>query len=246
MFNELEVHGAPAYRCQRRRGRDPPIFDLQRSSCVDDPPQIFWQVFYFFPSVELLNTASRCHCHLQCARCTVFNSTHPECTISHHFEMKNSQIFWAGAQPLPRPHPLTACGASILASSAVDLRPRPQCSRARWRPCSPATTHARIFCTLYSACSYWHIRDVICGVCLVVADCWCCVQHQQRHSWLDVARMGKQHRRFEIRTHIATSSHHSCCHLYSDQERTFISTYANIFFSARINIWNSLPNSVVD
>jgi len=38
------------HRRQRRtgcRGRNPPIFDLQGSSCVDDPP-IFSQVFYFF------------------------------------------------------------------------------------------------------------------------------------------------------------------------------------------------------
>jgi len=39
--------------CRGCRGRDP-------------PPPIFWQVFYFFPSAELLNTASRCHFHLQC------------------------------------------------------------------------------------------------------------------------------------------------------------------------------------
>jgi len=44
----------------------PPIFDLQGSSCVDDPPPIFWQVFDFFLSAELLNTASSCHFHLQC------------------------------------------------------------------------------------------------------------------------------------------------------------------------------------
>ena len=106
----------------------------------------FDKCFIFFPSAELLNTASRCHFHLQCAQCTVFNSTFeqnslrikftdskyirslwrhgftslyrslgtngytsikfiiqlqsvrhmnlknntPRCTISHHFEMKNS------------------------------------------------------------------------------------------------------------------------------------------------------------
>jgi len=69
---------AVVHRRQRRRGcrgRDLPIFDLQGSSCVDDPPPIFWQVFYFFPSAGVLNTASRCHFHLQCAQCTVFNST---------------------------------------------------------------------------------------------------------------------------------------------------------------------------
>jgi len=124
---------AVVHRRQRRRGcrgRDPPIFHMQGSSCVDDLPPIFWQVFYFFPSAGVLNTASRCHFHLQCAQCTVLiqqlnktafewqlaylqpcrslgtnwyfykveqnpwdtwilKTTHLECTISHHFEMKN-------------------------------------------------------------------------------------------------------------------------------------------------------------
>jgi len=99
----------------------------QYLTCMGRPvfttPPIFWQVFHFVPSAELLNTASRCHFRLQCSQsqCTVFNSTveqnslrmttcllaslsynynpwdtwilkttHPECTISHHFEMKNS------------------------------------------------------------------------------------------------------------------------------------------------------------
>ena len=37
-----------------------PIFDLQGSSCVDDS-QYFDKCFIFFPSAELLDTASRCH-----------------------------------------------------------------------------------------------------------------------------------------------------------------------------------------
>ena len=37
--------------------------------------------------------------------------------------MKNSSICCEGAQPLPRPHPIAAYGASILASLALDLRP---------------------------------------------------------------------------------------------------------------------------
>jgi len=32
----------------------PPIFDLQGSSCVDDPQYFDKTVFYFFPSAELL------------------------------------------------------------------------------------------------------------------------------------------------------------------------------------------------
>jgi len=54
-------------------------------SCVDDP-QYFDKCFIFFPSAELLNTASRCH------------------------------------SSSPDPTPLAAYGASILASSALDLR----------------------------------------------------------------------------------------------------------------------------
>jgi len=50
------------HRRQRRRGcrgRDPPF------------PQYPDKCFIFFPLAELLNTASRCHFHLQCALCTV-------------------------------------------------------------------------------------------------------------------------------------------------------------------------------
>jgi len=59
---------------QGLQGSRPPIFDLQGSFCVDDL-QYFEKCFIFFPSAELLNTASRCHFHLQYAHCTVFNST---------------------------------------------------------------------------------------------------------------------------------------------------------------------------
>ena len=41
---------ARSHRRQRRggcRGRDPPIFDLQGSSCVDDPPRYFDTCFIF-------------------------------------------------------------------------------------------------------------------------------------------------------------------------------------------------------
>ena len=121
------------HRRQRRRGcrgRDPQYLTC-RGRPVLTTPQYFDKCFIFFPSAELLNTANRCHFHLQCAQCTVFNSrilkiTHPECTISHHFEMKNSSIFWEGAQPLPRPHPSppTAPRFSRLRRSTCD----PQCS----------------------------------------------------------------------------------------------------------------------
>jgi len=39
--------------------------------------------------------------------------------------MKNSQIFWEGAHTSPDLTFLAAYGASILASSALDLRPPP-------------------------------------------------------------------------------------------------------------------------
>jgi len=83
----------------------PPIFDLQGSSCVDDLPPIFWQVFYFFPLPELLNTASRCHSHLQCA----------------------PQFF-----ETPPPSPLTAPRFSRLRHSTCD--PLPPMFQWRWRP----------------------------------------------------------------------------------------------------------------
>jgi len=35
---------------------------------VSTTPQYFYKCFIFFPSTELLNTASRCHFHLQCSR----------------------------------------------------------------------------------------------------------------------------------------------------------------------------------
>ena len=92
----------PSHSHRRLRGRcrEPP-------SCVDDPP-ILWQVF--FPSAELLNTASRCHFHLQCAQCTVFNST---------VSVEQNSPF-----PDPTPSPPTAPRFSRLRRSTCD----PQCS----------------------------------------------------------------------------------------------------------------------
>ena len=63
------------HRRQRRmncRGRDPQYLTC-RGCPVLTTPQYFDKCFIFFPSAELLNTASRCHFHLQCAQCTVFN-----------------------------------------------------------------------------------------------------------------------------------------------------------------------------
>ena len=61
-------------------------------------PQYFDKCF--FPSAELLNTASRCHFHLQCVQCTVFNSPVEHMNlknntprmhhVSRHFEKKTS------------------------------------------------------------------------------------------------------------------------------------------------------------
>ena len=48
------------------------------------PPNMLTSVFIFSPSAELLNTASRCHFHLQCAQCIVFNST------VEHMKLKNN------------------------------------------------------------------------------------------------------------------------------------------------------------
>jgi len=60
------------HRRQRRRGRDHPIFDLQGSSCVDDPQNILTSVLFFslqrnwIPQVAVIFI-----CKLQCAQCTV-------------------------------------------------------------------------------------------------------------------------------------------------------------------------------
>ena len=71
-------------------------------------PPIFWQVFYFFPSAKFLNTASRCHFHLQCAQCTVFNSTDEQNSLQiHTFSGK-------GHSSSPDPTSIAAYGASIL------------------------------------------------------------------------------------------------------------------------------------
>ena len=49
----------------------PAIFDLQGSSCVDDPP-IFWQVFYFFSISYNYSPWDT----------WILKTTHPDCTIS--------------------------------------------------------------------------------------------------------------------------------------------------------------------
>jgi len=128
------------HRRQRRdRGRDPPLFDLQGSSCVVlTTPNILKLVnlltvihskfvetwtcqsvsFVRHKLVLLLKfiiqLQSMGHVNLK-------NNTHRMHHITPLFETKNSQ-------PLPTPHTLAAYGASILASSALDLRPPPQCS----------------------------------------------------------------------------------------------------------------------
>jgi len=71
------------HRRQRRRGRDPKYLTC-RGRPVLTTPNILTSVL-FFPLAEFLNTASRCHFYD-----TWIFKTHPECTISHHVEMKNS------------------------------------------------------------------------------------------------------------------------------------------------------------
>jgi len=78
------------HRRQRRRGRDPPIFDLQGSWCVDDP-QYFDKYFIFFPSAKLLNTASRCHFQQH---------------LSHHFEIEKFINFLGRGAAPPQTPPL--------------------------------------------------------------------------------------------------------------------------------------------
>ena len=70
-------------------------------------PPIFWQVFIFFPSAELLDTASRCH----------FHPHH----ITPFWDEKLINFLGRGTAP-PQTPPLAAYGDSTLASSALDLR----------------------------------------------------------------------------------------------------------------------------
>jgi len=72
----------------------------RRRGCRGRDPQYFDKCFIFSPSAELLNTASRCHFHHTILRSKIHN------------------FLGRGAIPL-----LVAYGASILASSALDLRP---------------------------------------------------------------------------------------------------------------------------
>ena len=71
-------------------------------------PQYFDKCFIFFPSVDLLNTASRCHFHLHRAQCAPY-----------HIILRRKIHKFPGKVHTP----LAAYGASILASSALDLRP---------------------------------------------------------------------------------------------------------------------------
>jgi len=57
--------------------------------CADDP-QYFDKCFYFFPPAELLNTASRCHFHLQCSRLVARSTKCKALALAHTKEMKNS------------------------------------------------------------------------------------------------------------------------------------------------------------
>ena len=82
---------------------------LRRRGCRGLDPQYFDKYFIFFPSAELLNTASRCHFHLQCAQCTG--------------DAKFINLLGRGTAP-PRPHPSppTAPQFSRLRRSTCDPR----------------------------------------------------------------------------------------------------------------------------
>ena len=107
--NRSRTWTAQASTPQGLQGSRPPIFELHGSSCVDDPP-IFWQVFYFFP---FGGTSEYCK--------SLSFSYAPYHTILRRKILKFSG---KGHSPFPDLIPLAA---SILASSALDLRP-PQCS----------------------------------------------------------------------------------------------------------------------
>ena len=110
------------HRRQRRRGcrgRDSPIFDLQGSSCVDDPQYLTSVLFFPFSGTS------------------EYRKSLPFSSVMHHItpfrDEKFINFLGRGTAP-PQTHPLAAYGASILASSALDLRP--PMFPWRGRPCS--------------------------------------------------------------------------------------------------------------
>jgi len=120
-------HGCVHRRQRRRgcRGRDPQYLTC-RGRPVLTTPNILTLVFYFFPSVELLNTASRClFFHLQCSRLLARSTKCKSLYFgTHQRNGKLINFFGKGHSTAPpQTHPFAVYGASILESSALDLRP---------------------------------------------------------------------------------------------------------------------------
>jgi len=96
------------HRRQRRRGcrgRDLPIFDLQGSSCGDDPP-IFWQVLYFFPSAEQTGTSIKFIIQLQSMRhMNLKNNTPRIHHITPSWDEKFVNLLGKGTAPSQTPPP---------------------------------------------------------------------------------------------------------------------------------------------
>jgi len=100
---------------------------------------IFWQVFYFFPSAEVLNTASRCHCHLH--------------HIRPFWNEKFLNFLGRGTAPpqTPPPSPPTALRFLRLRRSTCD----PPCSSgvdARVAACSSVWIYQSVFMN-YPGCA---------------------------------------------------------------------------------------------
>jgi len=127
------------HRRQRRRscmGRDPQYLTC-RGHPVLTTPNILTSVLFFSHGTHESQ-----------------KTTHPECTISHHFEKKNSKIFWEGIAPpqTPPPSPPTLRRLDSRVS-ALDLRP-PQCFSGVDAHVSHATSSKRYI-------RYDTIRDAI-------------------------------------------------------------------------------------
>ena len=118
------------HRRQRRRGcrgRDPQYLTCRSRTVLTTPP-VCWQVFYFFPfsgtseyrkslsfsSIKfIIQLQSMGHMNLK-------NNTPRMHHIAPFWDEKFMNFLGRGCQ---NPTPLAAYGASILASSALDLRP---------------------------------------------------------------------------------------------------------------------------
>jgi len=82
--------------------------------------------------------------------------------------------------------------------------------------------------------------SVYSAIVFAAADCWSCVQYQYWNSWLDTARMGKQHWRSVVYIchHVYKTSHHrirmyknmKCLHTHTWRQQNLLKCIYLIFW----------------